>query len=215
MKSLVACLMGLMIFIQTDATQPPTVSGHVRLAGGLPVAGAQVMLFDMADLRRGVVAYATTDEAGQFALPLAALGRLALPQGFELGANYPNPFNPATIIPYELATTSPVKLEVFNTIGQRVATLVDGNQEAGSYQAQWDGTDAAGQAAAAGLYFYRLDGGWSASDRTDGIGGWAGRGADEWGRRRGLAGGRVIECDVWVGDFGAGDGRVCGCGIWC
>ena len=156
MKSLVACLMGLMIFIQTDATQQPTISGHVRLSGGLPVAGAQVMLFDVADLRQGMVARATTDEAGQFALPLAALGRLALPEGFALGANYPNPFNPATIIPYELATTSPVKLEVFNTLGQRMATLVDGNQEAGSYQAQWDGTDAAGQAAAAGLYFYRL-----------------------------------------------------------
>ena len=148
--------MGLMIFIQSDATQQPTVSGHVRLSGGLPVVGAQVMLFDLADLRRGVVTHATTDEAGQFALPLAALGRLALPQGFALGTNYPNPFNPATIIPYELAATSPVKLEVFNTLGQRIATLVDGNQEAGSYQAQWDGTDAAGQAAAAGLYFYRL-----------------------------------------------------------
>ena len=156
MKSLVVCLMGLMIFIQSDATQQPTVSGQVRLAGDLPVVGAQVMLFDVADLRRGVVAHATTDESGQFALPLAALGRLALPQGFVLGANYPNPFNPATIIPYELAATSPVKLEVFNTLGQRMATLVDGEQGAGSYQAQWDGTDAAGQATAAGLYFYRL-----------------------------------------------------------
>ena len=157
MKSLLVSLMGLMIFIQSDATQQPTVLGHVRLSGGLPVAGAQVMLFDLSDLRRGAVARATTDEAGQFELSLAALGgAFALPEGFVLGTNYPNPFNPATIIPYELAATSPVKLEVFNTLGQRIATLVDGNQEAGSYQAQWDGTDAAGRAVAAGLYFYRL-----------------------------------------------------------
>ena len=157
MKSLLVSLMGLMIFIQSDATQQPTVLGHVRLSGGLPVAGAQVMLFDLSDLRRGAVAQATTDEAGQFELPLAALGgAFALPEGFVLGTNYPNPFNPATIIPYELAATSPVKLEVFNTLGQRIVTLVDGNQEAGSYQAQWDGTDAAGHAVAAGLYFYRL-----------------------------------------------------------
>ena len=157
MKSLAICLMGLVIFIQSDATQQPTVSGHVRLSGGLPVAGAQVMLFDLADLRRGAVAQATTDAAGQFALPLAALGgAFVRPDGFVLGANYPNPFNPATIIPYELAATSPVKLEVFNTLGQRIATLVDGNQEAGAHQAQWNGTDEAGQAAAAGLYFYRL-----------------------------------------------------------
>ena len=157
MKSLLVSLMGLMIFIQSDATQQPTVLGHVRLSGGLPVAGAQVMLFDLSDLRRGAVARATTDEAGQFELPLVALGgAFALPEGFVLGTNYPNPFNPATIIPYELAATLPVKLEVFNILGQRIATLVDGNQEAGLYQAQWDGTDAAGRAVAAGLYFYRL-----------------------------------------------------------
>jgi hypothetical protein len=45
---------------------------------------------------------------------------------------------------------------VFNTLGQRVATLVDGEQEAGAYRARWDGTDAAGRAVASGVYFYRL-----------------------------------------------------------
>ena len=99
---------------------------------------------------------ATTDEAGQFALPLAAGGAFMLPQGFALGQNYPNPFNPSTIIPYQLAATSPVRLEVFNVLGQRVATLADGQQGAGAYLARWDGTDTAGGAAASGLYFYRL-----------------------------------------------------------
>ena len=159
MKSLVACLMGLMAFVQAGATQQPTVSGQVRLSGGLPVVGAQVMLFDLADLRQGVVAYAMTDEAGQFALPLAALGGAALPEGFALGQNYPNPFNPSTIVPYQLAATSQVRLEIFNALGQRMATLVDGEQSAGSYQAQWDGTDASGQAVAAGVYLYRLTAG--------------------------------------------------------
>ena len=157
MKSLVACLMGLMIFIQADATQQPTVSGHVRLSGGLPVAGAQVMLFDLSDLRRGAVVQATTDEAGQFALPLAALGgAFARLDGFVLGANYPNPFNPSTIIPYELAATSQVRLDVFNALGQRIVKLVDGAQGAGAYSAQWDGTDEAGRAVGAGIYIYRL-----------------------------------------------------------
>ena len=157
MKSLLVCLTGLMIFVQAGAAQQSIVLGQVRLSGGLPVAGAQVMLFDLADLRRGVVAYATTDEAGQFALPLEALGgAFALPEGFVLGANYPNPFNPSTIIPYELAETSQVRLEVFNTLGQHMATLVNGEQGAGTYSAQWDGTDAAGQAVAAGMYLYRL-----------------------------------------------------------
>ena len=56
----------------------------------------------------------------------------------------------------QLSATSPVRLEVFNVLGQRVATLVDGQQGAGSYVARWDGTDAAGGAAASGVYFYRL-----------------------------------------------------------
>ena len=157
MKSLVVCLMSLLVFVQTGAAQQSTVLGQVRLAGGLPVAEAQVVLFDLRDLRRGVVAQATTDADGLFALPLAALGGgFALPEGFVLGANYPNPFNPSTIIPYQLAATAQVRLEVFNTLGQRMAVLVDGEQGAGAYQAQWDATDAAGRAAAAGLYLYRL-----------------------------------------------------------
>ena len=58
--------------------------------------------------------------------------------------------------PTSLAAPAQVRLDVFNTLGQPMATLVDGEQGAGAYSAQWDGTDAAGQAAAAGLYFYRL-----------------------------------------------------------
>ena len=157
MKSLMVCLMGVLVVVQTGAAQQSAVAGQVRLSGGLPVAEAQVLLFDLRDLRRGVVAQATTDADGLFALPLAALGgAFALPEGFVLGANYPNPFNPATIIPYQLAATAQVRLEVFNTLGQRMAVLMDGEQGAGTYQAQWDATDGVGRAAAAGVYLYRL-----------------------------------------------------------
>ena len=157
MKSFAVCLIGLVIFVEAGTAQQSTVSGQVRLSDGLPVAGAQVMLFELADLRRGAVAHATTDESGYFALPLAALGgAFALPQGFELRQNYPNPFNPSTIIPYELAATAQVRLEVFNTLGQRIATLVDREQGAGAYRVRWDGTDASDRAMAAGVYIYRL-----------------------------------------------------------
>ena len=156
MPSLMVCLVGLLVSVHASPVSPPVVSGQVRLSDGSPVAGAQVVLFDLADLNRGAVGQATTDETGQFALPLAAGGALVLPQGVALGPNYPNPFNPSTLIPYQLAATSPVRLEVFNVLGQRVATLVDGAQGAGAYVARWDGTDAAGGAAASGLYFYRL-----------------------------------------------------------
>ena len=134
------------------------VAGQVRLADGRPVDGAEVMLFDLADLRRGIVARAATDAAGYFALPLASLGGEALPQGFMLGQNYPNPFNPSTMIPYQLPTDMQVRLEVFNVLGQHIATLVDEERPAGFHAAQWDATDGTGQAVAAGVYFYRLRG---------------------------------------------------------
>ncbi len=157
MPFLLICLFGLLVSVSARSVSPPMVAGQVRLAVGSPVAGAQVALFDLADLRRGPVGHATTDEEGQFALPWpTAGGGLVLPRAVGLGQNYPNPFNPSTLIPYQLPAPSLVRLEVFNILGQRVATLVDGEQEAGVYRAHWDGTDAAGRAAAAGVYFYRL-----------------------------------------------------------
>ena len=156
MKSLATCLLGLLVFVSVGTAEASLVVGQVRLSDGQPVAGAQVMLFDLASLRRGAVAQATTDATGQFALPLAALGWSALSHSFVLGPNYPNPFNPSTLIPYELAAAGYVRLEVFNLLGQRVAALVDGAQPAGAHRARWDGTDATGRAAAAGVYVYRL-----------------------------------------------------------
>ena len=157
MPLLLICLVGLLVSVYASPVSPPMVAGSVRLANGSPVAGAEVVVFDVTDLRRGRVGQATTDEAGLFALPRPmAGGAFVLPREVGLGANYPNPFNPSTLIPYQLPVPAPVRLEVFNVLGQRVTTLVDGEQEAGAYRARWDGTDAAGRAAAAGVYFYRL-----------------------------------------------------------
>ena len=115
-------------------------------------------LFDLRDLR-GAPLGATADESGCFTLPLGALPGMALPERFELGANYPNPFNPSTIIPYQLPAPMHVRLEVFNLLGQRIARLVDREQPAGFHMAVWDATDVSGQAVGAGVYLYRLSGG--------------------------------------------------------
>ena len=131
MPFLMVCLVGLLVSVDASPVSSPVISGQVRLSDGLPVAGAQVVLFDVADLRRGPVGQATTNEAGTFALPLAVGGAFVLPSEVGLGQSYPNPFNPSTLIPYQLATPSPVRLEVFNILGQRVATLVDGQQGRG------------------------------------------------------------------------------------
>ena len=134
----------------------PLPEGRVWLPTGQPAAGAQLMLFDLADLHR--VAAATTDESGWFALS-PEVSSPALPERFHLGHNYPNPFNPSTVIPYQLPVPARVRLEVFNLLGQRVATLVDEELPAGFHSARWDGTDAAGRAVGAGVYLYRLRGG--------------------------------------------------------
>ncbi len=74
------------------------------------------------------------------------------PREFELSQNFPNPFNPATTIRYHLPEAQPVKLIVYDTLGQTVATLVDEKKSAGAHTVVFD----APQTASSGLYFYRL-----------------------------------------------------------
>jgi len=78
------------------------------------------------------------------------------PEHFDLAQNRPNPFNPSTVIEYSLVAPGPVKLELYNLLGQRVRTLVDEIQPAGNHRIEWDGRDAGGQALGSGVYLYRL-----------------------------------------------------------
>jgi len=78
----------------------------------------------------------------------------ALPTEFSLSQNYPNPFNPVTEIEFGLPSACRVKLEIFNVVGQTVATLVDETKEAGFHSVQWDGS-----AFASGVYLYRITAG--------------------------------------------------------
>ncbi len=87
-----------------------------------------------------------------------------VPKSTALLANYPNPFNPETWIPYRLATGSDVQLRIYDTQGRLVRHLDMGHQAAGLYEtrsraAYWDGRNALGEAVASGLYFYTLTAG--------------------------------------------------------
>ena len=73
-----------------------------------------------------------------------------------LAPNAPNPFNTSTQIPYRLAASGPVRLEIYNALGQPVHTLVNQVQAAGMYQVHWDACDQGGAAVAAGVYITRL-----------------------------------------------------------
>jgi hypothetical protein len=88
--------------------------------------------------------------------PLLAIGVAhgALPTEYSLSQNYPNPFNPSTTIRYGLPQKSTVTLTVYNTVGQQVHILVNGTQDAGYHEAQFDASELA-----SGLYFYRITAG--------------------------------------------------------
>lgn len=82
--------------------------------------------------------------------------RAALVDGYKLGDNYPNPFNPTTSIDYVLPAKANVNVTIFNALGQKVKTLVDRNMQAGNHIATWDGTNELGQPLATGMYYYSL-----------------------------------------------------------
>ncbi len=83
---------------------------------------------------------------------------VAQPARYRLGDSYPNPFNPAMVIPLDLATDAAgVSLTVYDVLGRRVRQVWDGSLEAGPHRFAWDGRDAAGKAVAAGVYIYQVE----------------------------------------------------------
>jgi hypothetical protein len=78
---------------------------------------------------------------------------------FSLEQNYPNPFNPATVISYQLAVTSNVVLKIYDELGNEVATLVNEEKPAGSYEVDFSVGQDSSPDIASGIYFYRLQAG--------------------------------------------------------
>jgi hypothetical protein len=84
---------------------------------------------------------------------------VALPDGYELKQNHPNPFNPTTDISFNIPETQHVILEVYNVSGQTVRTLIDAVMTAGEHSVQWDSKNENGENVASGIYVYRLTAG--------------------------------------------------------
>ena len=120
-------------------TNPAAASGH----GGVSVF-----------INQGITATAVASEMA------------ATPTAFSLGANYPNPFNPATTIPLAVpAGAKDVDLTIYNVLGQPLRQVWTGPLPAGEHRLTWDGYDAQGQPVAAGVYVYRLQVGEQSSTR--------------------------------------------------
>ncbi|MBI5216324.1 MAG: T9SS type A sorting domain-containing protein [Ignavibacteriae bacterium] len=130
----------------SSASYPLTVSWDIQHANEYPILsvnGKQTRLDHTGTL--------TITEESTISLSLAKGFDASLPKEFSLEQNYPNPFNPITAIHYQLPVDTRVSLKVFNMLGQEVATLVEGEQEAGYQTAQWNASGTA-----SGVYIYRL-----------------------------------------------------------
>ncbi|MFQ6093917.1 MAG: T9SS type A sorting domain-containing protein, partial [bacterium] len=106
---------------------------------------------------------AQVSQLGQYQIHLGRPGAAdddgLTPKTYLLHQNYPNPFNPETEILYALPQSAHVSVTVYNVLGQVVKVLVNEDQPAGSYRAQWDGRSNTGEEVASGIYFYQMQAG--------------------------------------------------------
>lgn len=89
-----------------------------------------------------------------------------IPKEYKLENNYPNPFNPSTVISYQLPVVSDVRLVIYDILGREVITLVNGNQSAGKYSVEWNGRNASGTILSSGIYIYRIEAKSNESEKT-------------------------------------------------
>ena len=145
------------------------VAGHLGELSGI-AAAPSVLALRSIDLDAAIVqawiAQAQVENDGSLAFQrgianLQRLLALLTPEKTALLANYPNPFNPETWIPYQLAQASNVQIHIHAINGTLVRTLDLGHQSVGIYQqrtraAYWDGRNQLGEPVASGVYFYTL-----------------------------------------------------------
>ncbi|MFH1008969.1 MAG: SUMF1/EgtB/PvdO family nonheme iron enzyme [Candidatus Latescibacterota bacterium] len=167
-KMLLTLVCSVVLLASTAWIEPAwavTVSGTVTDTEGQAVVGAQVGFRE--EVWSSRVFGDITDEEGGYSVVLGEAivsveeetQRQSVPGSFSLNPNYPNPFNPSTVIPYHLREAEHVRLEIYNTLGQRIRRLTDCVQEAGSHTVQWDGRSDAGVGAGAGVYLVRMEAG--------------------------------------------------------
>jgi hypothetical protein len=118
----------------------------------------RLLLRDSSLIYAGVLLTDTTDSVFHLGIPSGLDDHVALtPDRFELGQNFPNPFNPETEIMFSVPSPSNVRIGIYNIMGQRVRTLTDAPYSMGVHRVRWDGRSDAGVAVGAGVYICRME----------------------------------------------------------
>ncbi|MBM4168945.1 MAG: T9SS type A sorting domain-containing protein, partial [Ignavibacteria bacterium] len=130
-----------------------TIANNVLTVKGL-IPGSTTITINAIDSEVGQIGYSfTANVTGVTDVEVVE----AVPTEFALSQNYPNPFNPSTTIKFALPTAAPVTLEIYNTLGVKVRTLIAGDMMAAKFhQITWNGTDESGSVVPSGMYLYRL-----------------------------------------------------------
>ncbi len=146
---------------EVERGQRPEVSGQRSdwdKIGYVPGSGTTTQpksySFNDEDISAGTYEYRLKqlDFAGTFKYSNTVEINISIPVQYSLSQNYPNPFNPATNISFSLKTDAKVTLNVYNALGQEVASLINGNMNAGEHNLKFDAS-----VLSSGIYFYTLD----------------------------------------------------------
>jgi hypothetical protein len=145
-----------------DAGSVALTVGGERAAAAYDEDGGRVVWTPQGDVGRGaqLLRLELTDLAGNRTVwerRVDLAGLVPLPSSYVLHQNHPNPFNPGTVIRFEVPEEAEVRLTIYNMLGQEVQTLLSRRVDAGRYTVTWDGLDARGRAVGAGVYVYRLE----------------------------------------------------------
>ena len=163
------------VAFNSSQSRPLHLYREADVYGTLTAPKAEVVLGEGAGLKGAVRAAVITVDRGATVLHHSAAESLpkrapadlddaedtpepvaALPEVYDLGPNYPNPFNPTTTIPFAVPQAGEVTVAIYNLRGQLVKTLFKGPIQAGRHKVVWDGTNETGLHVASGWYVYRL-----------------------------------------------------------
>jgi hypothetical protein len=166
--------------IEVTSPQGTALAANLSTTGKIKIAWVKLedveidaiamLSFKMINLKRASLSLESAQlyNSDALSIPTRILQRnlevLIIPEENQLLLNYPNPFNPDTWIPFQLAKESDVTIHIYNVSGQLVRTLEIGYKDAGLYYsreraAHWDGKNTTGEKVASGVYFYHIKAG--------------------------------------------------------